>query len=200
MSNERNFVISWDAPIKPSKSMAGIPIGLDVKELDSLLTNYLDSCNKNVYVFHNSPALTLGSSIDSEGNGVYMFTLYDRSLTNIKIDAQLRDDFYSRALCVLLRRYKVFAVKAWAFERLNSDGDLPVNSYRGKTRENLGLYSKVSEFLDYTNLEFDEGEEWFYTDKEYGGLEVIGYGMSLDNYPEQLVMSIGVIPESAYQL
>lgn len=188
--------ISWSAPIEPSKSMVGIPIGLELEKLKILLTKYLVGDGEGLYLFDNAPFLKLESfAIDADGNGHYHFILADSRLTHINNEVQLKDTFYSRALHIMLRSYKVFAIKVWAFEHLYDD-ELPEHSYRGRTKEGIGLYDEVSKFLPYSHLEFDEAEEWFYTDRTYGGLEVTGYGRSLKNFPDQVIMAITVIPES----
>ena len=196
---EHKVIISWCAPIIPSNSLAGIPIGLEHECLKSILSKYIVDEQNGLYKFDYSPTLKLDESfIDDDGNGYYHFVVSDNSLTNRDNLLELQDSFYSRALHIGIRCHKVFFVKVWAFEVLNKHESL--YSYQGRTKENLGLYSEVKEFKDFSDLEFDEAEEWFYTDTEYGGLEITGYGQSLDNYPQQKVMAIAVIPESAYRL
>ncbi|WEI09017.1 hypothetical protein PYR73_11730 [Acinetobacter soli] len=108
----------------------------------------------------------------------------------------MQDSFYSRALHIGIRCHRVFFIKVWAFEVLNNDKS--IYSYQGRTKENLGLYRQVNDFKEYSELEFDEAEEWFYTHTKYGGLEITGYGQSLEDISQQKVMAIAVIPGSAY--
>lgn len=54
--------------------------------------------------------------------------------------------------------------------------------------------SLVSDLLPFTSLEFDSAEEWFYTDQDYGGLEVTGWGVPLEDHPDQIVTALCVIP------
>ena len=61
---------------------------------------------------------------------------------------------------MLTRDWKVYAVKVWMYECL-ADDDKPVNSYQGKLPEGIGPGSFVRELLPYTDLEFDNAEEWF---------------------------------------
>lgn len=193
------IIISWCAPIIPSNSIAGIPIGLEHECLKSILSKYIVDAQKELYRFDGSPTLKLEESfINDDGDGYYHFVLSDASLTNRDNLFQLQDSFYSRALHIGIRCHKVFFVKVWAFEVLNNHKSL--YSYQGRTKENLGLYSQVKDFKVYSDLEFDEAEEWFYTDTKYGGLEITGYGQSLEELPQQKVMAIAVIPESAYML
>lgn len=73
-----------------------------------------------------------------------------------------------------------------------------MNSYQGKLCGDIGLGDPVDDLLKYTELEFDNAEEWFYTDKEYGGLEVTGYGSDLNDEPGQMIMALTVIEESPF--
>lgn len=196
---DHNIIISWCAPIIPSTSIAGIPIGLAHEKLKTILSRYIVDEQNELYQFVNSPILKLEEFfIDDDGDGHYHFIVSDVSLTNRDNLFEFQDSFYSRALHIGIRCHKVFFVKVWAFEVLNKHKSL--YSYQGRTKENLGLYSQVKDFKNYSELEFDEAEEWFYTDTKYGGLEITGYGQSLEDLPQQKVMAIAVIPESAYML
>ncbi|EPN31185.1 hypothetical protein A244_38005, partial [Pseudomonas syringae pv. actinidiae ICMP 18807] len=53
----------------------------------------------------------------------------------------------------------------------------------------IGLGSLVSELLPYTQLEFDEAEEWFYTDDKYGEVEVTGLGVPLEHISAICIVS-----------
>ncbi len=55
----------------------------------------------------------------------------------------------------------------------------------------------MKDLLPYTRLQYDEAEECFYTDENYGGLEVTGYG-DLEDHPDQEIMALTVISKSAY--
>jgi hypothetical protein len=59
--------------------------------------------------------------------------------------------------------------------------------------EGIGLGGLVSDLLSFTALEFDEAEEWFYTDEDYGGLEVTGWGVFLEDHPNQVITALCVI-------
>jgi hypothetical protein len=91
----------------------------------------------------------------------------------------------------------VRAVKVWHFEKLK-EGEVPKNIYRGKLPENIGLGDQVCDLLPYAKLVYDSAEELFYSDSEYGALEVTGYG-DLDEYPEQVIMAISIISEPVDQ-
>ncbi|MCB8768615.1 hypothetical protein [Acinetobacter soli] len=194
---DHNIIISWCAPIIPSNSIAGIPIGLAYEKLKTILSKYIVDEQNELYQFFNSPILKLEEFfIDDDGDGYYHFIVSDVSLTNCGNLFELQDSFYSRALHIGIRCHRVFFIKVWAFEVLNNDKS--IYSYQGRTEENLGLYRQVNDFKEYSELEFDEAEEWFYTDTKYGGLEITGYGQSLEDISQQKVMAIAVIPGSAY--
>lgn len=95
-------------------------------------------------------------------------------------------------LNILVVNNHIAAIKTWAFEVLDQDDQKSAHSYMGKTKEGLGLYSPLIDFLNYSKLEFDEGESFFYTDDAYGNLEITGYGQTLEDYPDQVVMAIAV--------
>ncbi|EPN29783.1 hypothetical protein A244_39803, partial [Pseudomonas syringae pv. actinidiae ICMP 18807] len=57
-----------------------------------------------------------------------------------------------------------------------------------------GLGSLVSELLPYTRLELDETEEFFYTDDNYGAVEITGLGVPLEDIPDQHITAICIIP------
>lgn len=188
-----NINISWKSPIIPSKSLAGIPIGIENGLFQHVLEQYLVDSENKIYEFNYSPALILDEYIlDDNGNGYYHFVLNDPKLTGRGNPTQLRDSFYSRVLNIGVVNNHIAAIKTWAFEVLVKDDQKSIHSYMGKTKEGLGLYSPLIDFLNYSELVFDEGESFFYTDGAYGNLEITGYGQTLEDYPDQVVMAIAV--------
>jgi hypothetical protein len=198
MKNFKGRVISWNAPIVPSISMAGIELGMDDSELLDLLLTYAVGGVNNLYKFEFSPILQLVKS-NSGGDEIYLFSVHDKDLTNWRLYFNTPDHLGAnpRALGIVVRDRKVRAVKAWHFEKLN-EGDMPKNIYRGKLPENIGLGDQVCDLLPCAKLVYDSAEELFYSDSEYGALEVTGYG-DLDEYPDQVIMAISVIPEPVDQ-
>lgn len=78
MSLSKEFSISWKAPIVPSVSLAGIPLGVDADVLECVLSAYLVDEKNALYQFNDSPALRLKSyRLDEDGNGGYLFELSD---------------------------------------------------------------------------------------------------------------------------
>ena len=190
---DNKISFSWKSPIIPSKSLAGIPIGIENGLFQNILKQYLVDSENKIYEFKYSPALILDEyTLDDNGNGCYHFVLNDPKLTGRKNLSQLRDLFYSRVLNILVVNNHIAAIKTWAFEVLDQDDQKSAHSYMGKTKEGLGLYSPLIDFLNYSILEFEEGESFFYSDDAYGNLEITGYGQTLEDYPDQVVMAIAV--------
>jgi len=128
-----DFTVSWEGQIIPSKSLAGIPLGISIEDFERGIDKYLVDGDKSLYKFINSPILSLGKEFDSNGDGGYGFSVNDLELTNWRLYFNSPDHagVNPRALYVIVRSWKVYAVKAWMFENLK-EGDRPVNSYRGK--------------------------------------------------------------------
>ena len=198
MKNNKNIVISWNAPIVPSISMAGIKLGMNANELSNLLSMYLVDHVNNLYQFEMSPILRLTKS-NSNDDEIYLFSVHDKELTNWRLYFNTPDHLGAnpRALGIVVRDGKVHSVKVWHFEKLK-EGDLPKNIYRGKLPENIGLGDLISDLLPCAKLIYDDAEELFYSDSGYGALEVTGYG-DLDEYPDQVIMAISVISEPVDQ-
>lgn len=190
--------ISWSAPIAPSQSLAGIPLGMRVTEFEEAIKVYAVNVAEGLYQFSGSPILKMIKNLDSDGGGGYGFFVCDLELTNWRLyyDSPSHPGVESRALHVLVRNRKIHAVKAWLYESL-ARGDKPVSSYQGKLPEGIGLGDLIRDLSTYTDLEFDSAEEWFYTDEKYGGLEVSGYGCDLNDDPDQIITALTVIGSSS---
>ncbi|AMO95563.1 hypothetical protein CFter6_2897 [Collimonas fungivorans] len=171
---------------------------MDASELLDLLSTYAVDGANNLYQFEMSPILQLMKS-NSNADEIYLFSVHDKDLTNWRLYFNTPDHLGAnpRALGVVVRDGKVRSVKAWHFEKLK-DGDMPKNIYRGKLPENIGLGDQVCDLLPCAKLVYDDAEELFYSDSEYGALEVTGYG-DLDEYPDQVIMAISVISEPVDQ-
>ena len=201
--NEKNFSIAWDAPIIPSHSLAGIPLQVRVEDFDLVLENYLVNREKSWYQFEKSPLVYLEKYLDAAGNGGYGFGVVDIDLTNWRLyfDSPSHVGIQRKALAILIREFRVYAIKIWQFESLGSNS-MPTHSYQGKLPEGIGLGSCVKDLLPYSALEFDSAEEWFITDPSYGGLEVTGLGadMDLSDEPDQKISALCVISCSSSDL
>lgn len=182
------FFIDWHAPIVPAVSLAGIPLGVHFSELETVLDSYLVDEKNSLYRFVGSPVLKMHKSkLDPSGGGGMSFSVFDDSVVN-KLKRGIP------ALSVLIRDEKIYAVKIYDF---SFPGDLAEKLvYKGCLPGGIRLGSAVAEMLLLTELEFDEAEEWFYTDSDYGVIEVSGWGVPLSDESEQLVTAICVIPNS----
>ncbi|UZE24279.1 hypothetical protein LOY67_02335 [Pseudomonas sp. B21-056] len=188
------FEISWLAPIVPAKSLAGIPLAISVVEFEKVLDRYLVDKDKALYRFRDSPVLSMVKGIDSNGDGGYGFSVFDRELTNWRLFFNTPEHAGAdpRALYVIVRSWEVYAVKAWMFEKYREGGS-PVNSYKGKLDCDIGLGDALGDLLAHAKLEFDAEEEWYVASGDYSGLEVSGYGVSLEDNPSQVVMALAVL-------
>lgn len=185
MINE-DFKISWKAPITPCKSLAGIPVHASAKLLRSVLARYVVNEESLLYQFEDSPILKMEIyEPDSEGNGGYNFSLSDETVINKLLKG-------TPALSISLSNDRVTFIKIYDF---SFSGDAAENYiYKGTLPGNIGLGSLVSELLPYTRLELDETEEFFYTDTQYGEVEVTGLGVPLEDIPDQHIIAICLIP------
>lgn len=185
MNDANEFLISWNAPIVPSVSLAGIPLYAEAAVVDEVVASCLLSEHSAAYKFDGAPLLKGQCfQFDANGNGGYLFSLFDEGLIN-KLNAG------TPALTISIREGKVYAVKVYDFSFPGeSVGELV---YKGVLPGGIGLGSLVADLLKFTELEFDEGEEWFYTDSQFGGLEVSGWGVPLAHHPDQIVTALCVI-------
>ena len=153
--------------------------------------NYSAECHR---ASTKPTGLSLKKEIDGNGDGGYAFSVHDVDLTNWKLfcDSPDHPGIDLRALYVLVRSNKIYAIKAWLFEKFKI-GDKPIYSYKGKLPENIGLGDPVSKLLKFTRLEFDDAEELLIAAPSYGGLEIDAYGVSLEDEPEQIIMALAVV-------
>lgn len=185
MTSSNDFSISWVAPIVPSVSLAGIPLDVSAEVLECVLLKYLVDASSLLYKFENSPDLLLRMhGLDELGNGGYSFSLFNDAIINGLLKG-------TPALSIMVRVGKVYAVKVYGFSFPREPAHRFV--YKGLLSECMGLGSLVSDILPFTSLEFDEAEEWFYTGCDYGAVEVTGWGVPLEEQPNQLITAICVI-------
>ncbi|SHN31789.1 hypothetical protein SAMN05216593_1392 [Pseudomonas asturiensis] len=185
MTLSKEFSISWMAAILPSVSLAGIPLYVDADVLKCVLSGYLVDEKNSLYQFNDSPELRLKfHGLDENGNGGYSFVLSDASVINA-----LKK--FTPALSIMIKGGRVHAIKVYDF---SFPGELAQNFiYKGVLPNGTGLGSLVSDLLPFTSLVFDSAEEWLYTDQNYGGLEVTGWGVPLEDHPDQVITALCVI-------
>lgn len=186
MSTE-DFKISWEAPIIPCKSLAGIPVHASAKLLKSVLARYVVDEEGLLYQFEDSPILKVEIyEPDSDGDSGYAFSLSDDTVINRLLKGK-------PALSISLRNDKVTFIKIYTFSFSGDEAENYI--YKGTLPGNIGLGSLVSELLPYTRLELDETEEFFYTDAKYGEVEVTGLGVPLEDEPDQHITAVCIIPK-----
>ncbi|HDS1147629.1 MULTISPECIES: hypothetical protein [Stenotrophomonas] len=173
--------IEWDAPIVPGVSMAAIPLHASYGDLDAAIAAYLIDPDAQLYRFEGGPDLRLERyGPDEHGNGGFLFSLPG--------DDRAGD---MAALSITIGGGVVWAIKVY---ELGMPGDVVARkSYRGLAAGSIGIGSLVSDFLGFTELHFDEAEEWFCSGGEYGAREVSGWGVPLEDQPEQVVTAICVV-------
>jgi hypothetical protein len=185
MTLSYDFSISWLAPIVPSVSLAGIPLGVSAEVLERVLLKYLVDESSLIYKFEDSPELLLRThGLDEFGNGGYSFSLVNDAVINRLLKG-------TPALSIMVRARQIYAVKVYDFSFPEEFARKFV--YKGRLPAGIGLGSLVSDLLPFASLEFDCAEEWFYTDENYGGLEVTGWGVPLEDHPDQVVTALCVI-------
>ncbi|MOA46582.1 hypothetical protein D3C78_1691110 [compost metagenome] len=59
----------------------------------------------------------------------------------------------------------------------------------------IGLGDLLSDLQGFSELEFYAEEEWYVAMGDYSGLEVSGYGVSLADNSDQVVMALAVLVE-----
>jgi hypothetical protein len=188
--------INWEAAIVPYISLAGIPIGTPLHLLEeSLARNVIDGKN-NLYQFEGSPVLQLRENIEDSASRSLCFSIYDKSLTNwdLVFDSPENPSVETRALVVSIKENKVLIVAAWLVEFLDQTIGVYRSSYQGKLQHGVKLGDRVDAMLSITDLEYDPNEELFYPDKNYGGLIVGGAPGSLEDFPDQIILSMRVTP------
>ncbi|MBD9579330.1 hypothetical protein IB260_28675 [Pseudomonas sp. PDM23] len=178
-----NFEISWDAPIVPGASLAGVPIGISKKCLDLVLPRYLTDSNE--FKFLRGPLLCLESYFDDEdGDGILYFNLSDRSVIS-KFKREMP------ALSMMFREGRLYAIKAYDF---SFPGDMAEPLiYQGRLPGEIGLGSLVADLLSFSELEYDDNEQWFYTDENFGVMEITGWDVPLDYRPDQRIYALCII-------
>jgi len=179
-----NISISWVATILPGKSLAGVPLGLAAADLETWLAMYAVDQAKTLYKFEEGPILRLTKCDNRKGEGGYVFYLYDNGVIN-------SNKFGVPALSIMLKCNKVFTLKVYGFSFPGEAANAFV--YRGSITSNVRLGSKVAELKIFTSLEFDKSEGWFITDEEFGLVEVSGWGVPLEEEPQQLITAVCVI-------
>lgn len=185
MKMSEDFLVSWVAPVIPSVSLAGVPLHASVDLFESVLVRYLIDDNNSLYKFDRSPILRLSRcGFDEKGDGGYSFFVFDcDTIGELEKEAL--------ALTVMIKSRKIYAIKVYDF----SFSGEPARElfYKGTLPGGVGLGDLVIDILPFTTLDFDEVEEWFYTDGDYDGLEITGWGVSVAERPDQLITALCVI-------
>lgn len=177
--------ISWNAPVVPGKSLAGIPLDINSDALVEALEHYRLKSASDIYQFESSPLLKrIETSLNDFVDEAYVFVLLDDSRIH-----KFNKGTY--ALGVALNNQKILEITAYNFSFPGDEVEGLV--YRGRLPGGAKLGSKVSDLLAHTDLIFDDDEERFYTTEPYGLLRIDGQGVPLDHVANQYISAITLL-------
>lgn len=125
MKKKDDLSISWNAPIISSHSIAGIPLGLDVDDLNELLQIYLLERGNNLCQFSESPVLNLKKITNVDGTETYLFSVNQRDLTNwhFFFDSPDHAGANPRALGIVIREKKCMQLRYGILKNLEMEKD-----------------------------------------------------------------------------
>jgi hypothetical protein len=185
---------SWYAPIVPGRTVAGIELGAGLEDFKFLLEGFCVDVAKGLYKFPGAPLLLL--EIVQKPGGVYFaFSVADLALTGwfLQFPNSKKVMSETRALVVGFLEDKVSSISVWMFDYFDSLGGKKLAySYQGCLAEGIRLGSRMEDVASYYELDFDEGDEWFYT--KSGGIIFGGGGVgNLEDSKDQVVLMIMVV-------
>lgn len=185
---------SWHAPIIPGLALAGIELGTALEDFNVSLDAFCVDSTKRLYKFPGAPLFLL-DVVETPGRIYFGFSVADLALTGWYIQFPNSKKVLSetRALVVAFSDRKVSSVSVWMFDYFDSLGDKRLTySYQGCLAEGIRLGSRMDCAASYYELDFDEGDEWFYT--KSGGIIFGGGGVGgLEESKDQVVLMIMVV-------
>lgn len=185
---------SWEAPIIPGLSIAGIELGASLEDFKFLLSSFCLDSEEGLYRLPGAPLLSL-KIVEGGGRVYFVFSVAELELTGWFSQFPDSNKILSetRALVVAFLDEKVFNVSVWMFDYFDSLGDQKLaNSYQGCLAEGIKLGSRMSYAASYFELGFDEGDEWFYA--KNGGVIFGGSGgVDLDESVDQVIHMIMIV-------
>lgn len=185
---------SWYAPIVPGRTVAGIELGAALEDFKFLLEGFCVDVAKGLYKFPGAPLLLL-EVVEKPGRVYFGFSVADLALTGWYLQFPDSKNVLSetRALVVAFLDDKVSSVSVWMFDYFNSLGDKKLTySYQGCLAEGIRLGSRMEDAASCFELDFDEGDEWFYS--KSGGIIFGGGGVgNLEESEDQVVLMIMVV-------
>lgn len=185
---------SWSAPIVPGVTLAGIELGTALEEFKVSLDAFCVDSTKGLYKFPGAPLFLL-EIVEKPGRVYFGFSVADLALTGwyLQFPDSKRVLSETRALVVAFSDGKVSNISVWMFDYFDSLGDKKLTySYQGCLAEGIKLGSRMDCADFYYELDFDEGDEWFYT--RSGGIIFGGGGVGdLEESKDQVVLMIMVV-------
>jgi hypothetical protein len=186
--------ISWCASIVPGSTLAGIELGMSLEDFKTSIDAICIDCMKGLYKIPGAPLLLLEIT-EKPGWVCFEFSVADLSLTGWYLQFPDSQKVLSetRALVVAFSEQKVSSISVWMFDYFESLGDKKnTYSYQGCLPVGIKLGSRMECAASCYELNFDEGDEWFYT--KSGGIIFGGGGVgSLDDSKDQVVDMIMVV-------
>lgn len=170
--------LDWSAPIFPGISMMGLALGVSRREvLKALLSNKIeggDADGRTVVQFSNSPIFILEESMDA----IILCDLASRAPESSNLDELFVMGFKDDVLVHLMSALIYGA---------------SLEYYKGRIFDEVGFGTPISVLTKYCEIEFDSGDELFYSnDSQCMGLSIGGSCSSLDDDPDQTVSYIRV--------
>ncbi|MFJ7282255.1 hypothetical protein [Pseudomonas sp. NPDC099000] len=185
---------SWYAPIVPGRTVAGIELGAGLEDFKFLLEGFCVDVAKGLYKFPGAPLLLL-EIVQKPGEVYFAFSVADLALTGwfLQFPNSKKVMSETRALVVGFLEDKVSSISVWMFDYFDSLGGKKLAySYQGCLAEGIRLGSRMEDVASYYELDFDEGDEWFYT--KSGGIIFGGGGVgNLEDSKDQVVLMIMVV-------
>lgn len=170
--------LDWSAPILPGISIMGLSLGVSRREvLEALLSNKIeggDVDGRAVVQFANSPKFVIEQSPDA----IVLCDLASRAPESSNLDELFVLGFKDDVLVHLMSSLIYGA---------------SLEYYKGRIFDEVGFGTPISALTKYCEIEFDSGDELFYSnDSQCMGLSIGGSCSSLEDDPDQTVSYIRV--------
>jgi hypothetical protein len=159
--------LEWNGPVEPGRGMLGLPLGLSLSAVRSLL-------GEAGSVVSNTPGL----SVDYQNE--HLIFLRAANMPNCPYDWQ---NIMAR---IMFEQGQLSGIMVHG-----NLGDEDY-TYKGKLFGKAGLGSRVSDLLEFGCFEYDDVEEVFFSE-QWHGIEIGGAGAcDLIKNPEQVITTLNV--------
>ncbi|MFZ6876253.1 hypothetical protein ACO0LF_29670 [Undibacterium sp. Di27W] len=172
------FELDWAAPIIPGKSMLGLYLGMTYVDVLDILRSYevVDDKNGSCFLIKIKNAPTL--LVDQVNDGIILRDAFSKMSNSTTFDKLFVIGFRDGVLTHLMTSLIYGA---------------SLDYYNGVIWGEIGFGSRIADIGKFCEIEFDPGDELFYSvDKNFSGFSIGGSSSSLDEDPEQRVSYIRV--------